>query len=134
MKNPFKEYGLFGWNYKHIITHPWVVVEESYYRVKWFIQRGYRGWADCDVWSLDYYLSGWLPDALERLAISKKGCPIGMTPKGWQTRLKRMKRGFEEARKMDDMTYVTVADCKKAMRQIDKDLALFAKYFLNLWD
>ena len=31
-------------------NHLW---RDYYHRVKWFIQRGRRGWADCDVWGLD---------------------------------------------------------------------------------
>jgi hypothetical protein len=45
---------------------------------KWLIQRARRGWADCDIWSLDNYLSGWLPDALRRLKETKHGIPSGM--------------------------------------------------------
>jgi hypothetical protein len=46
--------------------------------VKWFLQRGRKGWADCDIWSLDNYLSCWLPDALRRLKETKHGIPSGM--------------------------------------------------------
>jgi hypothetical protein len=46
--------------------------------VKWFLQRGKKGWSDRDIWSLDNYLSGWLPDALRRLKETKHGIPSGM--------------------------------------------------------
>lgn len=36
-------------------------------RVRWFIQRGRRGWADCDAWSLDCYIARILAQALPRL-------------------------------------------------------------------
>ncbi len=134
MRNPLKQYGLFGWNYAHLFTHPWKIVGESYYRVKWFIQRGYRGYADCDVWSLDYYLSGWMPEALARLQANKIGHPIGMTQKGWDTRLEKMKQGFIEARKVSDMVYMTPQDCTRAQRRMEAGLKVFAKHFLSLWD
>ena len=134
MKNPLKHYGLFGWNYYYLLTHPWVIAEESYYYSKRFIQRGWRGYADCDVWSLDYYLSGWMPSALERLQKNKLGRPIGMTRRGWDTRLEKMKQGFIEARKVSDMVYMTPKDCAKAQRRMEAGLKVFAKHFLNLWD
>jgi hypothetical protein len=49
-----------------------------YREVKYFIQRGRRGWADCDTWSLDEYLSKWLPDALRYLKTHKHGIPSEM--------------------------------------------------------
>jgi hypothetical protein len=134
MKNPFKKYGLFGWNYWHLITHPWVLVREWYFYIKWFWQRGQRGWADCDAWSLDTYLSGWLPQALDRLLANKYGYPVGMTRSGWETRLKRMKRGFITAQAIGDMQYDTVRDTNRAHRQMKRDLAVFAEHFLSLWD
>jgi hypothetical protein len=34
---------------------------------KWFIQRGKRGWADCDIWSFDGYLSEVIWKGLKKL-------------------------------------------------------------------
>lgn len=56
----------------------WHSPRDSYYAIKYFIQRGRRGWADCDNWSLDYYLSGWLPAALRHLKDHKHGIPSAM--------------------------------------------------------
>lgn len=47
----------------------------AYDLIRAFIQRGRRGWADQDVWSLDGYLNSWLPDALRRLRDTKQGVP-----------------------------------------------------------
>jgi len=44
-------------------------------RVKWFIQRGRRGWSDHDLWGFDNYLSQMIPDALRRLKVTKHGIP-----------------------------------------------------------
>jgi hypothetical protein len=45
---------------------------------KWALQRAKRGWADCDTWSLDWYLAGWLPDALRHLKKNKHGIPAAV--------------------------------------------------------
>lgn len=132
MKNPLTRYGLFGWNYWHLVTHPWKLAEEIYYYAKWFIQRGHRGYADCDVWGLDYYLAGWMPEALRRLEMNKFGHPVGMTRKGWDTRLRIIREGFEAAKEMDELPG---ADHYKVLkRRMDKGLKMFAAHYLSLWD
>lgn len=134
MKKPFGYYGLFGWNYRHLLAHPWVLAKESYYHTKWFMQRGWRGYADCDVWSLDYYLAGWMPGALAKLRTNKLGHPMGMTSKGWQTRLKHMESAFLEAKKISDMDYTTPKEMRAAERRMQRGLSVFTEHFLSLWD
>lgn len=134
MRNPLTEYGLFGWNYKYLLLHPHELIRCSYRRTKWFMQRGWRGYGDCDVWNLDSYLSSWLPEALESLRKNAHGHPIGMTPKSWDRRLKRMRAGFLEAKKISDMRYRTPEQFKDARRRMEFDLRLFTRHFLSLWD
>lgn len=43
--------------------------------VKWFIQRGRRGYADCDTWSFDHYLSKVIASGLRDLGTRCYGCP-----------------------------------------------------------
>jgi len=57
--------------YKRIVEFP----SDLYYYTKHFVQRGSRGWADYDTWSLDWYLAGWLPAALRHLKEHKHGVP-----------------------------------------------------------
>lgn len=64
-------YRFFRWS-------SWSSPKRLYREAKWFIQRGRRGWADCDTWSLDDYLSGWLPGALRHLKEHKHGVPCNM--------------------------------------------------------
>lgn len=64
-------YRFFKW---HRVFHP----VQMWDAARWFVQRGRRGWADCDTWSLDYYLSGWMPAALRHLKETKHGVPCGM--------------------------------------------------------
>lgn len=134
MVNPLTTYGVFGWNYAHLLTHPHVAIYELYLRVKWFIQRGHKGYADCDVWSLDHYLAGWLPEALERLQVNKVGHPLGMTSRGWQTRLGTMRDGFLAVREIEDMNFTTPHESQILQRRMARGLNMFAKHFLSLWD
>lgn len=69
-----------------------------WYHVKWFVQRGRRGWADCDVWSLDSYLERVLAGSLRQLrdvSLTWPGpIPGGDTrfesPEQWQAFLTRI--------------------------------------------
>lgn len=48
--------------------------------IKWFWQRGRRGWADCDTWALDHYLEGILSEALSYLGDHRMGSPPQLCP------------------------------------------------------
>jgi hypothetical protein len=101
-------------------------VRRMYREVKWFIQRGKRGWADCDTWSIDYYLNGWMPDALRYLKKNKCGIPMSVFPTGpeytkdcgnpteeaseiaarnWDEILDKMIGGFEASQRILDGLY-----------------------------
>lgn len=118
----------------YYLTHPWEIVSETVRNTVWFFQRGRRGFADCDVWGLDYYLADWMPQALAKLQESKIGHPIGMTRKGWDNRLEKMKEAFITARKIGDMDYTELKDIKAAHRRMEKGFNVFGKHFLSLWD
>jgi len=36
-------------------------------KIKWFIQRGKRGWADCDAWDFNTYVAGIIKEGTEYL-------------------------------------------------------------------
>ncbi len=64
--------------------HRWLTYSEWRYRLRhrlWgFFQRGWRGWADHDVWGLDHYLAGVMAGALWRLADTHHGYPVDFMP------------------------------------------------------
>src|SRR5581483_4687454 len=147
-----KDHGAFGWNWLYLIQHPCTIPVEAYYRVKWFIQRGKRGWSDSDGWSIFDYISEWMPDALRRLKDSH-GTPISMYPenmtmedishttdeegeeahKRWEKTLEDMALGFEAVKLLDDELPLPSTDRWKELRaQRDKGMALFVEHFESL--
>lgn len=46
--------------------------------IKWFIQRGKRGWADCDAWGYFAYNARVNYEALKWLHVHKHGTPCNM--------------------------------------------------------
>ena len=148
-----REQGIFGWNYLHVLTHPWIIVRESYYRTKWFLQRGWRGYSDRDNWSIDYYLNSWLPAALRGLK-NGHGYPVDMFPleyqlssddiptevceaayKKWQDILESMAKGFEASAALsDELPLPDSPRHAELTRAMDLGLQLFTKHYFSLWD
>lgn len=105
-------------------------------KIKWFIQRGRRGWADCDLWSLDEYLAQWLPDALLKLKEDVHGWPEGPdcpTFESWQQILVEMADGFKAEQELGE-GILDEKERDKINKRKEKGLNLFVKYFSALWD
>ena len=111
-----------------------------YREVKWFIQRGRRGYSDSDVWDLGCYVSGVMSQALRDLADTHHGCPPDLFDAGrkgdecwkWNKILREMADGFTA---IGEVNYADWSeDLSRELKEIDRGMDLFAKYVLNLWD
>ena len=122
--------------------------------IKWFLQRGWRGYADCDLWSMDDWLAEMLPRALRQLKENKHGTPIicfpeeyrgwyeGDAPDGmhetavakWDGILNSMIKGFEAHRELEDLNWDDEIDRVRLTKVRDEGLLNFITYFGNLWD
>ena len=85
----------------------WQWLEDRPRKTKFFFQRGWRGWADEDVWGFYCYLSKVILEGLEHLQENKHGYPAtldGMTGKyeydmdRWDKILNEMIDGFRLVR------------------------------------
>lgn len=98
------------------------------------VERGLYGWTKSDAWSLDAYLSEWMPDALEHLAADS----IGIHTPGRNKTIQAIADGFRAARIMNQHIQICSNRHKKALGLIKKKQAegfsLFQKHFHNLWD
>lgn len=152
--------GAFGWNWRHLLTHPWILAQEWYYHTKWFLQRGWRGWADNDAWSMDYYLSRIVPEMIASQYTDPQGTPIAlfqesdmaedgnprleaaeMRHKEWRAILNEIREGFLAHRAAQDLDFYVKDDptgnlIRQTLLQAkaDKGLQLFTKYFGSLWN
>jgi len=82
-------------------------VKDRYREVKWFIQRGRRGYSDQDVWGIDTYLANWLPMALRQLSKTKHGIPIFALP---DTPGLTENERFEQGEKIFDAALLEIID------------------------
>lgn len=127
--------------------------------VKWFFQRGWRGYSDRDAWSIDWYLNKWMPKAVRSLK-DGNGYPGGLfedvygitwsddnpwreptteetekTWAVWQDILERIALGFEAGYILEDDPSVWSTPKGEELKAQKKDgLTLFIKYYDCLWD
>lgn len=128
-------------------------------KIKWFFQRGVRGYADCDVWSFDTYLNTMVPKALRNLKKKHVGSPSEFYDESaapnhetdrWIEALEAMAQGFEAAQFLKDGRYHVFAPAEaetyidgkkvkgsvlktdyKAMQNAEKKMNLGLKLFVE---
>ncbi len=81
-------------------------------KLKWAVQRVFRGWDDRVIWNIDMYLARMMPVWLRQLK-AQKGFPplvfhgddvdIEESEKMWNEILDKMIEGFEAAQHIDDL-------------------------------
>ena len=107
-------------------------------KIKYFIQRGKRGFSDEDVWDFNYYLSNVISKGLRQLAENKISYPINLTDEQWTDILYKIVHGLEAPIIADDNVDLEFDEWKKglneALNKEKKALKLFVKYYSNLWD
>lgn len=125
----------YSYNNWYYVKHPHVFIRDTYLMIKWFFQRGYRGYADCDVWSIDGYLLSWLPEALTVLTKNQHGYPANMSgPEEWEDILNAMISGLKSANKSLMLEGETPEDNRRLYEAGEVGLDLFRKHFYSLWD
>ena len=85
---------LAGRNARYTWGHPWIMPGHYWRQVKWFGQRGRRGWADLDSWGLDDYLLRWLPDAMAHVRENAYSHPIDLTFDEWDAMIQKIEDGL----------------------------------------
>lgn len=117
-----------GWN-NHVKMWP--------KELKWFWQRGNRGYSDCDVWGFDEYLAKVIIGGVSQLRNTMHGCPLELAGKSveegckeWANILTKIQRAFELNLKQIDWEKLTEDEEKE--RQ--EGLKLFCYWCNNLWD
>ncbi len=122
--------GLGGYNLAHYLRKPWEIFEDYGREVKFFWQRGTRGYSDRDVWSVDWFLTSIMPSMLQQLKRTTHGAPIGVGMKRWYKKLDHMTETFKIARQIEDYH----KDSRKLQTQFNKRMKVFVRYFFNLLD
>jgi len=146
------------------------LIRDSYYsiknyivmlplNIKTFIQRGKRGYADSDVWGLDYYLSDVIEHAVRKLKRDSYSGPEGLTEGQWIDILNEISYAFHLSKRISSNDLFLIRNKKQRedwnrtlekinkkhnrndrcltpheIKAFDKGWELFKQYFHNLWD
>ena len=73
------------------------IFRKIYYNIKYFIQRGKRGYSDFDLMDMDIYLLDLIPNMLKNFKNKKDGFPSDLDEESWNNILKEMIEHFEKA-------------------------------------
>ena len=111
-------------------------------RFKWTIQRGLRGYADCDVWNMSDYLTSIILPMLKQLLKDKNGYPCihfraCHCEQNWDRDLKEMIEGWEAAKRLLGDNYsvkLWQSERLKDERIFRHKMRPFIKFFFALWD
>ena len=124
----------------HWVWWKWVyLLVELPREIKWFCQRGVRGYSDRDMWSMDFYLADIIPKMLRKFKSGLTGCPgqlaihskVEEGMKKWEEILDKIIFAFEMYKKIDDSECTPT---KEDMKKVDEGLKLFIEWLPNLWD
>jgi len=126
-------------SWRYYLRHPWEYLADLWQDIRAFFQRGSRGYADCDVWNFDDYLSEVIPSALRYLREVQHGYPGvdgAATEEEWDIVLGKIIRGFEARNEIYDIDtdWDNEILMARLWKEYEEGLALFAKWFGYLWD
>jgi hypothetical protein len=130
------------YNYAAYAYRPHEYVRDLWLQTKWFVQRGQRGWSDCDAWNWYSHHARVMVGVLQYLWRHKKGYPAGLTPAEWGRKLSVMERGFQAV--LDEENDLTSYKCLSARehrklifsrrRKLMLGLKYFRTHYCSLWD
>ena len=72
-------------------------IKKIYYEIKYFIQRGKRGYSDFDIMDIDQYLLTLIPNMIKDFKNKKDGYPSNLNEELWNDILQEIISCFEKA-------------------------------------
>lgn len=126
--------------------------------IKYFIQRGVRGWSDNDLWGMHYFLTDIILTMVVNLRASRQGDPGEMEDDDWDKILLEIQDGFAILKKCDmseeevewggyykdDKDHSEVNERMKKWngrlttreeeRKVKRAFELFVEHYYSLWD
>jgi hypothetical protein len=115
---------------------------------RWFIQRGKRGYSDCDLWNFGEYLLKILKEGTGKLKDNHMGHPYNMTDNKWTEILGEMEKGFDkglmisdgmeemvnEEGKFEKYRNYTDKEISQFKKEYSQAMSLLKKHIFSLWD
>ena len=111
----------------YFLWRVWDKIKRTPKQIKWFIQRGKRGWADCDVWGLNSYLAEVISGSVKKLKKIHNGYPDGFEEEEYEEVLENISNSFKEFLQVQE----SLGPVSDELRNRMKDLITYFDYF---WD
>jgi hypothetical protein len=129
----------------YYLIRPWELASDLYKEIRAFIQRGSRGYADCDLWGLDEYLLGIMGNGLKYLGRKDTGCIANWGKYKSQARWeKALNKNADRIRLYLDGVILPDTTNKswkswikkylKSEEEVDKAVKFVFDNFFDLWD
>lgn len=121
------------WTSLPIVIYDWA---------KHFFQRGIRGYADRDCWSVDYYLCEIIPEMMRHLKKNVHGYPASLSCskdsnenfERWKEILEKIAIGFEAAKRINDLENWTPNEGNEMITTPDEENSCLRKVnFTKPW-
>lgn len=130
------------YNYAAYLYQPHRYLIDLYSSLKYFIQRGRRGWSNQDAWNWCHHHAKVMVGVLQYLRKNAHSYPMGSRPAVWNKKLSTMELGFQALLDEDNdcTSYkkLSNSDYRKLMFSRRRKLMLGLKYFRenyrDLWD
>ena len=125
-------------------------------RIKFFVQRGHRGWSDQDAWAIDYWMVDNLIPMIKRLKNDSNGTPMSMFRKKdgvdkdgnptdrasrlaeqrWDDMLGEIIYGLKCTKALQELDYDYNDKNKTKLlnKRVEKTFTLIGKHLFTLWD
>ena len=132
-----------NYNFRHYLLHPWIFFRDLKDEIKYFIQRGIRGYDETYWYDLYSHLTDIIIPNLRKQIKYHTCCPPEFFDEfhspnecwKWAECLEEMCEGFEASRKLSELQYgINKEEEKLLLEKEEKGLGLFVKYYRNLWD
>jgi len=135
------------------LTHPWLIVQELGFQVKWGFQRLFYEYDERVIWSIDSHLARMIPVWVEKLIKDKHGVPMMMFEddevnqenghiddeirdlrrKEYDEILQKIANGFRAYLKMDEVKWKS-DEYNQLEKEYEQGWYLLKTYFGTLWD
>lgn len=126
---------------KYFLIRRCHLVRFVFMKIKYFIQRGKRGYADCDIWDFNTYLSKVICEGCTQISKESYSIPMSLSikhgtnydaaAKEWHLILTKIIRAFS-------LKKLWATECrfptKSELKEIEIGWRLFKRYYGDLWD
>lgn len=112
----------------------WFIYLQPISEIRYFIQRGKRGYSNRDLWSFDFYLSKLIADGLKDFKKHLHGYPAKLNSfEEWLSIIDEIIEGFEYYNEID-CGFPDKEQWDKINEKLNKSFKLLNKWFGALWD